>query len=200
MRAAQDNRSDHILLQAYRRGDAQAFTLLVRRYQSNLFTFIKRMVRDHNTAEDLFQETFLRVMHNLDSYRENGKFQAWLFGIARNLCIDHARKKRWLPILPDEGALSCEEDVLSGYADGNSLPDALLETKELEALVLDAVSGLPVFQREVFLLRQHSALPFHEIASLLNRPLGTVLSQMRSSLLSIRKHVESRYEYEPHKR
>ncbi len=200
MRAAQDDRPDTTLLQAYRHGDLQAFTVLVRRYQANLFTFINRMVRDHGAAEDVFQETFLRVLNGIDAYRESGKFQAWLFGIARNLCIDHARRKNHQPILPDTDESAPDVDPILNYADDNGLPDLLLESKELETLVLEAVGNLPVFQREVFLLRQHGDLGFQVIAGILNRPLGTVLSQMRSSLLSIRKHLESRYEYEPYNR
>ncbi len=178
--------SDADLLQAYRNGDARAFERLLRRYERPLFTFIVRMVADRDEAEDVYQDTLSRVVEKIQSYDERGKFGSWLFGIAHHLCVDRSRRKaRWKFIHSDEatGEEFCVDEELK---DPTPLPDTLVEQKELNEMITEALQHLSSQQREVFLLRQHSDLSFREIAGMLNRPLNTVLGQMHGAVISIR--------------
>ncbi len=175
--------ADADLLQLYQRGDSCAFEQLLRRYEKPLFTFIVRMVGDRDDAEDVFQDTLKRALENIKSYDERGKFGSWLFGIAYHLCVDRSRKKkRW------EFAFNNYDDLI----DPGPLPDRLLEQKELNEMITQALKHLSLEQREVFLLRQHSELSFREIAEMVNRPLSTVLSQMRLAVLSIRAFLKEK--------
>ncbi len=175
--------TDAGLLRSYQRGNPQAFEQLLRRYERPLFTFIVRIVGDRDDAEDVFQDTLRRALENIKSYKEQGKFGSWLFGIAYHLCVDRGRKKkRW------KLASNNYEDLI----DPIPLPDRLLEQKELKEMITQALQYLSLEQREVFLLRQHSGLVFREIAGLVNRPLSTVLSQMRLAVLSIRAFLKEK--------
>lgn len=178
--------TDAELLYAYRRGDSKAFEKLLRRHERLLFTFIVRMVSNKDDAEDIFQETLARVVQNIRSYDEQGKLAKWIFGIAHHLCIDRIRKeKRWKAHFTKDSGKD-ETDRQGEVMDPEPLADVLLEQKELNEMIAQALQHLAPEQREVFLLRQHSDLTFREIAEMVNRPLNTVLGQMRLAVLSIR--------------
>ncbi len=205
--------SDQQLIAIHRRGEPWAFRELVRRHRAGVHGFIRSMLGSDDAADDVFQEVFIKVFNSLDRYDERGAFSAWLYGITNTTCIDHIRRNRrwsqtftrWSATTPGNGNGSHRDEDHGGSLDDISnpdqmLPDKLLEIKEFQGLVSQAVDRLPVVQREVFLLRHHADLPFHEIASILGRPINTVLSQMRSSLLSLRSALREHYEYEPYNR
>ena len=183
---------DSDLLRAYIKGDSRAFEQLLRRYEKPLFTFVSRMLGNNQDAEDVFQETLTRVIRNIRSYDEQGKFSKWMFGIAYNLSVDTLRKRKWIKVHFAEHQSSGETDRKIEFIDREPLPDALLEQKELKEMILQTLQRLPTEQREIFLLRQHSDMTFREIAELVHRPLNTVLSQMHLALLSIRKFLLTR--------
>ncbi len=190
---ANDRTSDAELIQAYQEGSPYAFNRLLQRYQTPLFTYLLRWVRNRTIAEDLFQETFLRVIRALPSYRDQDKFGSWLFGIAHRLCIDHFRRQQ-----AGRGILqpSATDDGWQGGADptdGTPSPQEVVERHEFSILLDLALEDMPAPAREVFLLRQHSELPFREIAALLDRPLNTVLGQMRQAVEYLRQTMEKHY-------
>ncbi|HPI74657.1 MAG TPA: sigma-70 family RNA polymerase sigma factor [bacterium] len=181
------------MIQAYQEGSPYAFNRLLQRYQTPLFTYLLRWVRDRAIAEDLFQETFLRVIRALPDYREQDKFGSWLFGIAHRLCLDHFRRQKacrgiWQPASADEGQQGVPEP-----ADRTPSPQEIAERHEFSLLLDLALEKMPAPAREVFLLRQHSDLPFREIAALLERPLNTVLGQMRQAVEHLRQTMEKHY-------
>jgi len=190
---AQDEQSDAELIRAYQEGRPHAFDQLLQRYQSSLFTYLLRWVWDRSVAEDLFQETFVRVIRALPEYREQNKFGSWLFGIAHRLCIDHSRKQQSLGHYFSEAAAGTEMAFLSDLADPGPSPLDTLEEKELSAIITRGVEEMPMELKEVFLLRQHGELPFREIAALLERPLNTVLGRMRQAVQYLRQLVEKQY-------
>jgi RNA polymerase sigma-70 factor (ECF subfamily) len=173
---------DSELIRSYQNGDAEAFETLVRKYQRPLFTFLLRLAGNRQNAEDLFQDTFVRVLRALPNYKEDGCFSGWLFGIANNLAVDwlHRREVQRERFVDDDEALGSAVDYQSST-------DATLERAELARLIENALQQLSEKQRQVFLLRQHSDLSFKEIAAQLGEPLNTVLSTLpfdrRSSIL-----------------
>lgn len=190
---AKEAKTDFKLVSAFRGGDDRAFAELVRRYERPLFTFILRMVGDRSAAEDIYQETFLRMLRALPRYRDTGKFSGWLFSIAHRLCIDSSRRvKRREAIFPTS-IFNGNGDHEFPYPDPHPLQDKLLEDKELSNLITKAFEYMTAAQREVFLLRQHAGLTFREIAEQLERPLNTVLGQMRGAIINLNKYLEKYY-------
>ncbi|RAL23865.1 RNA polymerase sigma factor [Lujinxingia litoralis] len=181
--------SDEELMRRYATGDSQAFSTLVTRHQTPLYNFILRSCRRPDLAEELLQETFLRIVKSATSYAPDAKFTTWAYTIARNLCIDHARKHQRAttlslqrPLGQDDGAT--HQDVLP---DLNARSATVNHERQVFRDRLDhALQQLPEDQREVFLLREISGLKFREIATLLDCPEPTIKSRMRYALESLR--------------
>ena len=138
------------------------------------------------TAEDLFQETLIRVWKGFNSYNEQNKFPSWLFSIAHNVAIDLLRS----PASKFTG--QSLESVISKTNEDN--PHNIIVAKETSELVMSAVNELSGKQKEVFLLRQHSGMTFKEIAETTNQPLNTVLGHMHYAVSKIRKKMSKEYE------
>jgi len=183
--------TDDQLVAAYlERGDAQAFRRLVERHQERIYGYLLGMVRDPEVANDLFQETFLRVLAALRqeraSYTRQGRWLAWVLRIARNAALDYLRsRRRWQDVMPEDG----EEggsfwDRLPDEAPG---ADELLEEAELQERLAACIERLPPEQREVLLLRQEAELTFREIAELTGVSINTALGRMRYALINLRK-------------
>ncbi len=177
---------DSTLIDRFRQGDVAAFEVLVKRYQRPLFTFLIRLAGNQETAEDLFQETFIKVLRALPSYEERGKFGNWLFGIAHRVAVDFERQDRaWREqVIKDEKAVDTA-------ADPRCLLDEAVERSELVEKVESTLTALPEKQRRVFLLRQHGELSFKEIARLMGEPLNTVLSHMHYAVTKLRRMLEN---------
>jgi RNA polymerase sigma-70 factor, ECF subfamily len=158
---------ERALIERCRGGDADAFSDLVWPWQRCLAAYLTRMCRDAAHADDLLQETMIRVWRGLHSYDDRKRFGSWLFTIAHHVTIDHLRRQERAP---DE----VEVPEIAGHTD----PSSELIARELGRLLEDAVEKLPEKQRRVFLLRQHGTLKFREIAELTGEPLSTVLGHM----------------------
>jgi RNA polymerase sigma-70 factor (ECF subfamily) len=172
------------LLRRARRRDPQALHQLVDMYSARVFGLLYRLTGSRETAEDLLQETFLRVVRTIPEYRHGGKFEAWLFRIAANLARDHARRLRrhGRPVAL-EGPGRTGESGGSGLVDaGRPDPVAELLKKEAEQRVSAVLQGLSEAEREIILLRHFSELSFREIAELLDIPLGTALARAHRAL------------------
>jgi RNA polymerase sigma-70 factor (ECF subfamily) len=199
-----DHASDESLMLRYQRGDRQAFTILVRRHQSALFNFAVRQIRTPTTAEEVVQEAFVRVVQNAADFKHEARFTTWIYTIVRNLCIDHLRKSslRRHPSL-DEAVSRAGSG--SGEGDGPTLgertedPRASVEReatgREIALKIASAVEALPDDQREVFLLREGSNLPFKEIAEITGVPENTVKSRMRYALERLQQALSDYEEY-----
>jgi len=172
------------LLRRARRRDPQALHKLVDMYSARLFGLLYRLTGSRETAEDLLQETFLRVVRMIPEYRHGGRFEAWLFRIAANLARDHARrqKRRGRPVALD-GPGGAGGPGRSDLADtGQPDPVGELLKKEAEQRVSAVLQGLAEAEREIILLRHFSELSFREIAELLDIPLGTALARAHRAL------------------
>jgi RNA polymerase sigma-70 factor (ECF subfamily) len=180
--------TDAHLIRAYLSGKDHAFEKLFRRYERPLFTFILRFVGDRQVSEDMFQQTWLKVIRALPQYEERGSFSSWLFGIANNCCVDQVRKKRRSRV--DDLTSSEGMDRLP---DEDSDPEETLLKQEQVSWLEKAVERLPVEQRQVVLMRLFGEIPFKEIARIVECPLNTVLGRMHYAIKNLRKIVEQEY-------
>ena len=178
-------------MQAYQRGDVAAFGELVARHEKPLWNFLRRLVNDSATAEDLLQETFMRVVKNAERWQPDAKFSTWLYTIARNLCIDHARgavHRRAVSLDAERPARDSDpdrrlHDALPGNEPGS---ERRAMDRELSARLERALQALPPAQREVFVMREVLDLPFAEIARAVAANEATVKSRMRYALEALR--------------
>jgi RNA polymerase sigma-70 factor (ECF subfamily) len=151
---------------------------LIRRYQRPVFSLVFRMVRDRELAEDLAQETFVKVLNAIDSYRPEYKFSSWIFKIANNAAIDHLRR-RSLDTLSLDGSPHAEtaeaiEATTLQISDGAESPLDEVANRELGSRIEHAINRLRPEYRNCILLRHVDGRPYEEIAEILDLPLGTV--------------------------
>lgn len=182
--------SDAELLLRYRGGDTEAFAVLLGRYQTPLYNFVLRSVRNAGVAEDLVQDIFMRVIQHQGEFRRDAKLSTWLYTIARNLCVDHARKARHRrhPSLDQASGSDSDGSPLGErLSDGAVSVERVAGSTALQTRIALAVEELPEDQREVFLLRQLEGLPFADIAEIVGAPENTVKSRMRYALLRLQE-------------
>ena len=172
-----------------RRGDPDALTAVISRYQHRLYRYLLRLVREPATADDLFQQTWLRVMEKIGRYDARRSFEAWLFSVAHNLAVDLWRAKHGESL--DAGADSGEPPG-ARLACGD--PDALEQLLDFErgAMLAACMQGLPAIHREVLTLRFEEGLKLEEIAEVTGIPLSTVKSRLRRALEGLRTALEAR--------
>ena len=181
-------RTDEELLAAYQQGDTGAFELLLRRHRAPLFTFLLRMLGDRTKAEDLAQETFLRIVKGAQAWEQRARFQTWLYTIARNLCVDASRRDRFRRADSLDQTGPDDEPPLVDSVTGDGIDPARgAESARLRPVLQKALLSLPVEQREVFILREQAGLPFKEIAETVGVNENTVKSRMRYALEGLRK-------------
>jgi RNA polymerase sigma-70 factor (ECF subfamily) len=184
----------------YQQGDRAAFPVLVRRHQQALFNFAFRQLRVAQLAEDVVQETFVRVVQNALDFKHEARFTTWAYTITRNLCIDQLRKRalRKHPSLDQSGGEEGDGPTLGELtADPRASVERGATSIELKDRIARAVELLPDDQREVFLMREMANLPFKEIAEITNVPENTVKSRMRYALERLQ---EALAEYEDYAR
>ncbi len=189
----QDNkRATETLIERCRQGDDAAFDQLIKAHGAPLYKFIFSMTRSKSLADDVYQETWIRAYNHFDDYREQGKFKCWLFKIANHQCLNHLRFFR-RAVVPLTEILNAENEADIVVSSPNPRPDEELERNESLTWIRKLARQLPIKQRQVFLLKMNSDLTFKEISAILNRPLNTVLTQMRTALLTIRKKLKDIY-------
>lgn len=174
-----------------RRGDLDALATLVQRYQHRLYRYLLRLVRQPADAEDLFQQTWLRVASQIRRFDVRRNFDAWLFTLARNLAIDHLRRLR--PESLDE-----YNESQSGYTPAKlraSTPSSVetMISREHSRFVFAAMDNLPTLYREVLALRFEEEMKLEEIAEVTGAPLSTIKSRLRRGLLSLRETLDAQF-------
>lgn len=200
MSANDDGVSDEELLRRFTEGDADAFEVLLERYERSLYTYILRSVRRRELADELLQEVLLRVVQRASDFKGGSKVSTWLYTIARNLCIDHSRKMvfRRHASLDASGRSGLEEEstsLLDRIAGEATRTDRRAIANDLSVRIILAVEELPEEQREVFLLRQLQNLPFRDIADVVGVPENTVKSRMRYALERLQRALEEYRDY-----
>lgn len=189
--------SDEALMQRFHQGDSQAFKVLLERHRRGVFNFLLRHVGDSSAAEDLLQDTFLRVVQGAQRYKLESKFTTWLYTIARNLCVDRARKMKFRrhrsldqPVGSDDDSSLGERIAIEGIP-----TDRQAIGSELQVKLEQAIATLREDQREVFVMREYSNLPFKEIADIIGVPENTVKSRMRYALEHLRRALAEYQDY-----
>ena len=191
--------SDEALMERYQQGEADAFAVLLGRHRRGVYNFVYRHVGDRGTAEDLLQDTFLRVVQGAHRYKLESKFTTWLYTIARNLCVDHSRKMKFRRHKSLDQPVRSSEDVgptlLDRVASDGAGPDRGAIGSQLQVRLAEAIDTLREDQREVFLMREYGNLPFKEIAEVVGVPENTVKSRMRYALEHLRKQLVEYQDY-----
>jgi len=174
-----------------RRGDLDALSTLIARYQNRVYRYLLRLVRQPAEAEDLFQQTWLRVAERIRSYDTSQSFEAWLFALTRNLAFDHLRRIRPSSLDEPFGNDSPDDTMISRLASADPGPLDQLLARERTSHLVSALENLPVSYREVLSLRFEEEMKLEEIAIVLVVPLSTVKSRLRRSLERLRWILET---------
>jgi len=179
-------KSDRELIERYQDGDVHSFELLIGRYQKQVYSYILTLVKDKQLADDVFQDTFVKVIQTIKSksYKDDGRFVQFAMRIAHNLVIDHFRKENRIPTVE-----SSSEDY--NYIDNVPITDHSVE----QGLVVDQIYSdlhrmitfLPDEQREVLRMRIFDDMSFKDIADITNVSINTALGRMRYALINLRK-------------
>jgi RNA polymerase sigma-70 factor (ECF subfamily) len=179
------------LLQRACRREPVALTELIERYSPRVFGLLFRLTRSRDAAEDLLQETFLRVVRTIENYEHTGRFEPWLFRIAANLARDRARRhvRRGERTSVDAAWMDELPQATAPDADSATNPLERMERGEARERLQAALDQLSAPEREIVLLRHYSELSFREIADLLGVPLGTALARAHRALKHLRTHL-----------
>jgi RNA polymerase sigma-70 factor (ECF subfamily) len=174
-----------------RRGDPDALTTLMARYQNRIYRYLLRLVRQPADAEDLFQQTWIRVAEKIRSFDTSRNFDAWLFTLARNLAFDHLRRMRPSSLDEPWGGDSPEDTMVSRLASADPGPLEQLLARERAGRLVVALEDLPLSYREVLTLRFEEEMKIEEIALVLATPVATVKSRLYRSLAQLRQILET---------
>ena len=179
---------DAVLVKSYIDGDENALAVLIKRHQSKIFGFIYSKVSDRDIADDIFQDTFIKVIKTLklNSYNEEGKFLPWVMRISHNLIVDHFRKNKKMPMFRETEEFS----IFSIMSDNSPNVESRIITEQVENDLHRLINELPDDQKEVLQMRIYQDLSFKEIADLTGVSINTALGRMRYALMNLRKVIE----------
>lgn len=184
-------RTDEELMVDFQRGDQKAFEEIVMRHRHGVYNFILRFLGNPQTAEEVFQEVFIKIHRAADRYKPNGKFTTWLYTIARNQCVDTFRRQKLRETLSlDGGGREDEVRLLDTLPAEEVPPDILSSAKQISEVLELALQKLNPDQREVFLLREKEGFKFEEIAEITGVSVNTVKSRMRYALEGLKRTLK----------
>lgn len=179
---------DAILVQQYIAGNELALSQLVERHQSRIYGFIYSKLNDRDLCDDIFQDTFIKVIRTLKTktYNEEGKFLPWVIRIAHNLIVDHYRKNKKMPMTRETE----EYSIFEFLKDTSSTIEGQLITEQVEMDLKRLIEELPNDQKEVLVMRMYEDLSFKEISEQTGVSINTALGRMRYALMNLRKLIE----------
>jgi len=179
---------DAALVRDYMDGDEKSLSILIKRHQSKIYGFIYSKVTDRDIADDIFQDTFIKVIKTLksNSYNEEGKFLPWVMRISHNLIVDHFRRNKKMPMYRETEEFS----IFSIMTDNSPNVENRIITEQVESDLQRIIEQLPDDQREVLQMRIYQDLSFKEIADLTGVSINTALGRMRYALMNLRKVIE----------
>lgn len=182
---------DHELVEQFILGKNQAIEVLINRHKNRVYTYIYLIVKDKQLAEDIFQDTFIKVIRSLKSgrYQEKGIFASWVVRIAHNLVIDFFRKEKNQKTYSND---QNEVDLFNSQKFAEDTKEEEMIKEQIYGEVRELVNLLPNDQREVIVLRHYSGLSFKEIADQTNVSINTALGRMRYALINLRKIIEKK--------
>lgn len=182
--------SDQDLIGRYLAGHESALEVLIRRHKNRVFAYILMVVKDKELAEDLFQDTFIKVINTFRSgtYKEEGKFIQWVMRIAHNLIIDYFRKSKRIPTVENND----EYDIFDKVRVPVESIEEQMITEQIHQDVKKLIDYLPKEQKEVLVMRHYGEMSFKDIAEVTNVSINTALGRMRYALINLRKLVREK--------
>lgn len=179
---------DALLVKKYDEGDENALTVLINRHQSKIFGFIYSKIPDRDISNDIFQDTFIKVIRTLksQSYNEEGKFLPWVMRIAHNLIIDHFRKNKKMPMFRETEEFS----IFSVMTDDSLTVENKIIRDQVEVDLKKVIEELPADQKEVLVMRMYQDMSFKEISEVTGVSINTALGRMRYALMNMRKVID----------
>lgn len=183
---------DRELVSLYIDGNEKAFEQLLMRHKEKMFRFIYLKVRDRDLAEDLFQETFVKIINTLKlgAYNEEGKFLPWAMRIAHNLVIDHFRRSSKVRMISESSSLKDDFNIFSVLANDSKNVQEQWVYDELEQQMVELIEHLPENQKDILKMRIFQDLSFKDIAEMEDISINTALGRMRYALINLRKLIE----------
>ncbi len=183
--------SDYELIQRFIKGEQSCFEQLIHRHKNKVFAYISLYIRDQALAEDLFQDTFMKVIQSVRAgkYQDNGKFISWVMRIAHNLIIDHFRRIKQMNTVSND---DYESDLFNSKKFADSTVEDDMIKRQIQKDVRKMITLLPDDQREVVILRHYAGLSFKEIAEITDVSINTALGRMRYALINMRKIMEEK--------
>lgn len=180
--------TDTELISLYNNGDENALATLIDKHQSKIFSFIYSKTSDRELSNDIFQDTFLKVIHKLKlgAYNDEGKFLSWVMRIAHNLVIDHYRSVTKVRKVRDTEEFS----MLDMLTDGSPTVENFLIKEQIDNDVIKLIDFLPKDQQEVIKMRIYDDLSFQEIAEIVDVSINTALGRMRYAIINLRKLID----------
>jgi RNA polymerase sigma-70 factor (ECF subfamily) len=179
---------DALLVKNYVAGDENALTILINRHQSKIYGFIYSKLSDRDISDDIFQDTFIKVIKTLksNSYNEEGKFLPWVMRISHNLIIDHYRRNKKMPMYRETEEFS----IFSIMSDNVPNIESQLITSQVENDLRKLIEELPAEQKEVLMMRMYQDLSFKEISETTGVSINTALGRMRYAIMNLRKVID----------
>ena len=183
--------NDNELVQRFIAGDKNSLEILIHRHKGRVFSYILLIVKKQELAEDIFQETFIKVIRSLKKgkYIENGKFVSWVLRISHNLIIDHFRKEKLKGTVSND---SLEIDIFNSQRYSEDTIEDQMVNMQILSEVKDLIKELPEDQQQVIIMRHYLDLSFKEIAEQTDVSINTALGRMRYALINLRKLVEKK--------
>jgi RNA polymerase sigma-70 factor (ECF subfamily) len=183
---------DRELISLYINGNEKAFEVLLLRHKDKIYRFIYLKVRDQVLAEDIFQETFVKVINTLKigNYNEEGKFLPWAMRIAHNLVIDHFRKANKVRMISESSSQKDDYNIFSTLSLSDKNIQETMSYDELEKQMVGLIEHLPVSQRDILKMRIFQDMSFKDIAEMEDISINTALGRMRYALINLRKLID----------
>lgn len=183
--------NDNELVQQFIAGDQNSLEILIQRHKSRVFSYVLLIVKNQELAEDIFQETFIKVIRSLKrgKYIENGKFVSWVLRIAHNLIIDHFRKEKLKGTISND---SLDVDIFNSQKFSEDTIEDQMVNSQILLEVKDLIQELPDDQQQVIYMRHYMGLSFKEIADQTDVSINTALGRMRYALINLRKLIEKK--------
>ncbi|OOG74097.1 RNA polymerase sigma factor [Flavobacterium sp. A45] len=181
-------KSDALLVKDYMAGDESALAVLIKRHESKIYGFIYSKVADREVSNDIFQDTFIKVIKTLktQSYNEEGKFLPWIMRIAHNLIIDFYRKSKKMPLFRETEEFS----IFSIMSDDSLTVENQIIADQVEVDIRRLVEELPLDQKEVLIMRMYQDMSFKEISETTGVSINTALGRMRYAIMNLRKIID----------
>jgi RNA polymerase sigma factor (sigma-70 family) len=183
--------TDYELVQRFIKGEQSCFEEIIHRHKKKVFAYISLYIRDQALVEDIFQDTFLKVIQSVKSgkYYDNGKFLSWVMRIAHNLIIDHFRRTKQMNTISND---DYESDIFNSKKFSDENVEDILIKRQIQKDVRMLIGQLPGDQKEVVILRHYAGLSFKEIADITDVSINTALGRMRYALINMRKIMEEK--------